>query len=129
MSVLEISWLRVTRAPEYRSSLPLVGSEVITTDFKAFGGTSFGSKAAGVAGWKSAERNRYVVSSTTVMVGLGATGGSFTGLMLKLKALGVGSMLMPPLAGEPVSMTWKLIVALMKGVNVIVLSSARGTIT
>src|SRR5438552_1650065 len=107
-----------TAAP-WTLSVPVPGSVVIFTAWKALGGVSWGSVTR-----RSARANVYGVSSSVVTVVAVPTGASLTGVTFTVSARGVGSRSTPPFAVPPLSCTWN--VKLAYGVP---LASAAGANT
>src|SRR3989441_163909 len=102
MSPTLTNWPATTAAPR-TLSVPVPGSVVIFTAWKALGGVSWGSVKP-----KSARANVYAVSSSVVTVVAVPTGASLTGVTFTVSARGVGSRSTPPLAVPPLSCTWNV---------------------
>src|SRR5438876_110009 len=123
------NWPATTAAPR-TLSVPVPGSVVIFTAWKALGGVSWGSVKP-----KSARANVYGVSSSVVTVVAVPTGASLTGVTFTVSARGVGSRSTPPFAVPPLSCTWNVKLAYARplasaaGVNTSPFASRSPTLT
>src|SRR5262245_29563485 len=98
--------------PPLSRSVPVVGSAVMMTLARAFGGLSNGSKADGVAEAKLAVvRIKSLSSKTFVAVEVMPTGGLLSAVTLTVIVLGFGSVSTPEFAVPPLSCTRNGIVA------------------